>query len=35
MLCFDRIYGSDGIDTNEASASKECESLLVFLVLWF
>ena len=33
MLCFDRIYGSDGIDTNKASASKECESLLVFLML--
>ena len=35
MLCFDRIYGSDGTDANKASASKECESLLVFLMLQF
>ena len=35
MLCFDRIYGSDGIDTNKASASKECESHWYFLCYGF
>ena len=31
MLCYNRIDGSEGVDVNKVSASKECYlSLLVF-----